>query len=339
MTEPPSRPLPSRVRLILGVLVVVGAAVIGAAWKVADGPFLDDLLLTIGGGILLFAALFWLEEGLRRQITAVRQDAQAVREGVVKIGEEALAIVKRVEEVEETAAETKARLDDLADISKEVMERRAAEWQQAFETAREDLSPQALHNLLQKAIEVRAIATDGFRIRVGTTPVWLRFTPDTRDTTVTVRAERGNGEPIAVSEWQPDSNVRQLVGELATLLEAAGAGTAAFDATPILRDLVDQVETLVLVRPGLKQGTRDLDPAVELPAPQWAITMFGLEATDNSYQIEWERIDQPDWVKHVSEKNWVDPEQFQYALGIARVYWARYQHQSEYKYGPDGAPF
>lgn len=328
MTEPPiSRPLPSKVRVILGLLVVVGAAVIGAAWKVADGPFLDDLLLAIGGGVLLFAALFWLEEGLRRQMTAVRRDAQAAREGVVKIGEEALAIVKRVEDVEQAAAETKARLDDLSSLSKQVMEQRAEERQALFDTVRGSLTPRALRAMLDEAIAAGAISTHGFRVQVPNGPAWIRFQPSDYDDSVEIRSEFASGKVAHYADWRAGEGVDVLIKELATLIEAAGAGSTTFDAAPLIETLVHQARHLTLVRMGVESGVRNLDPAIELPTPQWAITMYGLEATEKPYRIEWARIDEPDWNDHIAGKEWADLSEFQYALDLARRMWPHLRNQ------------
>jgi hypothetical protein len=55
---------------------------------------------------------------------------------------------------------------------------------------------------------------------------------------------------------------------------------------------------------------------------QWAATQFGVECRDGSYSIPrsqlWEEETEYPWIRHMSEKNWVDLEDFAEALRVAR---------------------
>jgi len=50
----------------------------------------------------------------------------------------------------------------------------------------------------------------------------------------------------------------------------------------------------------------------------WAVTEYGVECMVEHYPIEWSRIDEEDWVFHMSLKNWPVMEDFKAALDYAR---------------------
>jgi hypothetical protein len=50
---------------------------------------------------------------------------------------------------------------------------------------------------------------------------------------------------------------------------------------------------------------------------QWAVTKFGIEARDGRYAIDKRRLSE-DWLRHMSEKEWVDLLEFAEALRVAR---------------------
>jgi hypothetical protein len=51
---------------------------------------------------------------------------------------------------------------------------------------------------------------------------------------------------------------------------------------------------------------------------QWLVTTYGIEAKDCSYSIARHRLDDPYWLDHMTEKEWVDVDDFAAALHIAR---------------------
>jgi N6-adenosine-specific RNA methylase IME4 len=56
---------------------------------------------------------------------------------------------------------------------------------------------------------------------------------------------------------------------------------------------------------------------------QWAVTKYGIECRDGGYAIErsrvWDGEDEHGWIMHMSEKEWVDLNDFAEALRIARI--------------------
>ncbi len=56
---------------------------------------------------------------------------------------------------------------------------------------------------------------------------------------------------------------------------------------------------------------------------QWAVTSYGVECRDGTYFIEKERLSEDEgefgWVRHLSEKIWIDLPDFAEALRLARA--------------------
>jgi hypothetical protein len=50
----------------------------------------------------------------------------------------------------------------------------------------------------------------------------------------------------------------------------------------------------------------------------WAVTTYGIESLTSYYPIELSRVDESDWLKHMSEKTWVDISEFSEALNYAK---------------------
>lgn len=60
---------------------------------------------------------------------------------------------------------------------------------------------------------------------------------------------------------------------------------------------------------------------------QWNVTEYGIERRDGNYNIRAQDVNQPmgpgGWVEHMSEKNWVDIEDFKRALEVAKRVFAK----------------
>jgi hypothetical protein len=54
----------------------------------------------------------------------------------------------------------------------------------------------------------------------------------------------------------------------------------------------------------------------------WVVTTYGIECTTSPYPIEISRLNEHDWIKHMSEKNWVHVGDFSRALNFA-IQWNR----------------
>jgi hypothetical protein len=77
-------------------------------------------------------------------------------------------------------------------------------------------------------------------------------------------------------------------------------------------------------RPQRRAGPPPHAPPGQYPI-RTAITDFGIERVDlvGGYSIDKERIDDPDWDRHVTSKQWVDVGSFRKALETARAWKSR----------------
>lgn len=51
---------------------------------------------------------------------------------------------------------------------------------------------------------------------------------------------------------------------------------------------------------------------------QWAVTLYGVECLSEPYWIEWDRVNDPDWLDHMRRKRWVVMADFAAALDEAK---------------------
>lgn len=66
----------------------------------------------------------------------------------------------------------------------------------------------------------------------------------------------------------------------------------------------------------------DLSPILERFGT-WAVTTYGLECLTHYCPIEKDRLDEPDWEKHMGNKRWINYGDFQQALYAAQEYHGR----------------
>ncbi len=59
----------------------------------------------------------------------------------------------------------------------------------------------------------------------------------------------------------------------------------------------------------------------------WAVTEYGVESLNENYAFPWNRVDEDDWHRHMSEKCWVVMEDFVAALAYARTHKVKAQHE------------
>lgn len=70
-----------------------------------------------------------------------------------------------------------------------------------------------------------------------------------------------------------------------------------------------------------------IDEPIYWKGRQWAVTRYGIEARDGTYPIAGDRVWEDDygnghgWIKHMSDKEWVDLPDFVEALRLARGRW------------------
>lgn len=326
--------------LILAVLSVLGVAAISFGWASASRGFVSSLLLEMGAGLFLFAALLVLEGVLERRIEEVSEESSSALRDVNE----------RVNEVEQGVADVKesvARLDEVGGRTREALKARRDAIDEAFAGFDEAVSPTTVTGLLREAERVEAVSRRGVRVRIGGSHYRLRISMSGNPVETALAEMRGerlvkltletpNGRESDSITW-----VQQDVGEvMATLVErlqVLGEHRPDFDAEHLLRKFRDTVRTAIEAKTTFEAGPGDLGPVIEIPGSQWAITEWGLECLDRYYTIEKERFSEDDWLRHMREKYWVDFDDFDEALGVGRQMYTRELEELAAK--QDEAPF
>ncbi|MBW2407165.1 MAG: hypothetical protein JRF17_07325 [Deltaproteobacteria bacterium] len=60
-------------------------------------------------------------------------------------------------------------------------------------------------------------------------------------------------------------------------------------------------------------------PALFKRYGEWVITKYGIDSLAANYHIAKDRLDEYDWIKHMSEKTWVNIHDFERAFFMAQT--------------------
>jgi hypothetical protein len=318
--------------LVLSGLTGVALLVLGA--QLAPASYPASVLVELGGGAILFVALFLAERFVVRRLEG--QIAEAREEVAEQVG----AVTDRVEQVEAATERTNLRLDDLSQLSKDIMTKRSEEIDSLFEAFANKLSQENTAALLRAAEEINATDHSGVRVRIPGTATWARFKSSLDEffnTVVWVTIENIGGTYITEIHWSSNMDVGRLIRDLVTKLQQVGDYNLVFDADPIFRHLRRTLEIAIGARTGtFQRNARTMDPVIEIPNEQWAITAYGLECVTHGYYLTSDQLDDAGLFPHMREKRWVDIDAFEEALEIGR---ALFRVKRSEDYGPDEAPF
>jgi hypothetical protein len=129
-----------------------------------------------------------------------------------------------------------------------------------------------------------------------------------------LRPLSGSAQPVDV-----------VLTEVALHLQRLGMypGDTVFDATVIVLGFLRAISIPLKARSGLGEAPADIGPVIEIVGSQWAITEIGIESLEHQYVIGKEQVHEDDWQRHMSEKVWVDQDQFRDALHLAKSLWPR----------------
>jgi hypothetical protein len=283
---------------IVTALSVGGVVALLASWASGSGDFLPSLLLELGAGLLLFAGLYILE--------------------VVVLGERVAAVERRtdelsnaVDEVREDVQETRASLDRVGEETRNLVRTRQERDHVAIGEVRANVTAEAVGDLLRRARSLKAISDCGLRVKIADSWERLSFNADPPDGPVTVVLEKYDGELLERLIWQPDVSAAEFMAEVVeALIRHNRYPGASFDGAGIIYDLLNAVEVAMACRWGTAGPIGGLDPVIEVPNAQWALTDAGLECIQELYPITANRLGETDWKEHVGEKTWVDQRAF-----------------------------
>jgi hypothetical protein len=307
-------------------LILLGAALLAVGWR-AEG-YLSGLMLNLGTALLLFAPLLYLQRVLERRVVQAQEDTKSSM----------TALSSEVAEVRRQVQETSARLDQLGDVTRDVIRQQQDEDQAMFRQFEEEPSWESLSRLLVRARDLNSIDSRGIRVQIPGTWQHLRFSIGSRysddDTPhesrngsllLWVTVERLHGEPLEVVDWLPHESATEFMGKIITCLQRLGLfHESTFDATEILSRLYETLRIAITARTGVGPYS-NLDRIIEIPNDQWVIQTTGLYSPEASYflpgDVVIEGSDRPGGRPiqvHMKEKVWVDPDKFDMAYDIAR---------------------
>jgi len=306
-----------RRRVILGLVFIAGATTIFLSWLFRSSGFGSSLALEIGAGLLLFGFLFWIETQIEQRIESVRAESE---KSVEEVRQEVAGVAETVAEVEKSVAS----LANIGEATKAAVQERRDQIDAAFDAFENAVTVETVSNLLAEAERVKAIDSDGVRVALGGwTRHRLRFkrlgvTAD-GDVIVELRIETVDGTVVSGWVWAADAS--EVMLRVVEELQKIGEYSDEFDATPILVTFRDTLRRAIDAKTGLS-GPRDLGPVVEVPHSQWAITTWGLEGLEYHYPIGKDDFEE-NWTRHMSEKSWVDMDDFHDSFVIGKAIFDR----------------
>jgi hypothetical protein len=274
--------LPS-VLVVLGVLMMI----VGAF---RQGDYASAVWLQLGSALALFGPLYWAQWMLERGITEVREQGRETRSSVKQLSNE----------VEAIRQETAAGLDDLRKVTLEHVQQRRRTDEDAFRRFREDPTFGNITDLIKRAQQLGALSKQGVRVQLPGTSFRLRFPlpigPDNGSPPVLevgleeedgTRPHDATGARLAMRgqrpiRWSADQTAGEWAASVAAELQALNRypGDEQFDPSGALERLTSLLQLAIEARtrpPSATTSMPRLQPIIEIPNDEWAITEDGLQ--------------------------------------------------------------
>lgn len=281
------------VKWLVFALLILGAAFIGAGWKLEDEGYVSSAALEVGAALLLAVPLIVIERLMEDRISSFQQTA-----------EESLQDVRsEVETVRRDVHTARTEIEQLGRATADRIEATRAADAARAQALRDEVSETNAWNLLYRAEELGATSRAGVRVPIPDSELRVRFTlvsgqedDDHGHIRLGIESPAGDecGRPV---EWMPNEPGEQALARLWEELARAGAGDITFDAEVVVRRLADMLEATIEVRNGARKGV-PLDCVLEV-AGDWAITYEGFASLrERGRRVGRERLlRQPDRVR------------------------------------------
>jgi hypothetical protein len=286
--------------VILSAAAALGAGMVAGGWVILGSSYVPDLLLQVGSSLVLVIPLLFLGRVMESRLRRTEERTRSISASLIDIR-------SRVDE-------TAMRLDELGALTSQDMARQHAEDLQAADVAEEQFSRVSLRDLVQRAIDRRAIAPDGVRVRVPGTEWWLRLRTDSTrpaEPTLNCVLEDRSGITAVTLNWAEGQTAAEVTVRLAEELLVRGGypSEAVFEVSTLFRGLLHTIRTGIQ---GQASDANRLGPLIELPNDQWAIATDGLYSLAWPYHIPADRLTgtHEDWASYMAEMTWVDHDKF-----------------------------
>lgn len=337
-------------KLIFLVLIITAIALLATTWLVSSESPMASIMIELGAGIALFALLFFVEH----KVLAKRIEASDARhaESIHAVSERVDAIQHSADTLSLTLDELRkstqtrleadrrlfvSKLDDLSSnvgfddiayvlhrsrIRNETSDRgprvdlehygaRLRFWANGDSRADLEAQIQGANNPESISIVIESLAGE----RLGCV-IWnAKLRPDEVFAKVAIELQR-QGLYLGDQQFDPSLILRKLAYTLRVAYEIRSQGRVVGVATGPVIEIVWPYDQLDEILDGTQFDSGHYYAGMS--RPQWIISDDGIESIHYTYVIESFRVHDTGWSLHMSSKNWVDIDQFDIAIGIAR---------------------
>lgn len=175
---------------------------------------------------------------------------------------------------------------------------------------------------LRRGSELNIISKHGVRAPLEHTAIYIRIPhPDEWpvSSVIPLHLEERWMEPISVYEWTQDQSFIDAFFSIAGKLRFTGhwEGEQAYNPNTTFEQLAD------ILLYGIEAIRRGFDGVInrifQIIENDWVVTEWELIDKENHYQILFRRLNELDWVSHVTNKEWVNRNNFLEAFGFAEM--------------------
>lgn len=298
-------------RLVIGVVVTVGAGLIVTGWLADPDSYLSSLLLELGATVLLVLPLLWIERVLERRVETSEARTR------VRVDD----VADEISGLSESVAETRQSLADVQEQLASRLQESANADRDLVTNARHDFSFDALDAVFQRAAELGSLSARGLRVAIAGQWERLRFRRVSEaepeepashtQPLIWLSIEDPAGNDIGVSVvWRRDETIIDAMATLAEAWTRKGSypGDSALDLERILERLLLSLEVAIQSR--RTRGEAQFHPLIEMPSASWAMTDLGLEnIPEDYYAIQASALvtieELTHWRRHMQDKLWV----------------------------------
>ena len=305
---------------------LLGAAVIGASFRVGSGSPAASVLGDGGVAILLFLPLYWIQDRSYREVRQIENKQKDTAESVE-------ALERTVQDVKEEMKAAQLRIDELGPATRELIAERRDSDNAAVAAFLATPTWETTRKMLWAATRLGAVG-HSIACRLGRSDQWIFFATGLRPARaqgflsaieVFLDSEApNNGRRDDSVYWTQNESPQEFMAKAAEKLKSLRKypGDSYFDASALLRQLGETVQKALDAR----HRGRDIGAVYAWVNPDWVLTDRGLEAWSGDFSIPrealqagGENLPSPPWLGNAATPE--RDEYYRVALGLARRLW------------------
>lgn len=211
------------------------------------------------------------------------------------------------------------------DAANVLAERFRAQWADdisLFSNLKRQPSFQDTAAALRRSSKLHIISKHGIRASLEHTSMYVRIPhPDDwpAGSVIPLHVEARWMETISLYEWTPSQSFADAFFSIATALRSIGRweGERNYDPDATFEQFAD---LLLYGVEAIRQGFGGvINRIFQIVGNDWVVTEWELIDKENQYQILFSRLNELDWISHVTDKGWVNRGYFLEAFGIAEM--------------------